>query len=123
MSNGLIVLGNDARLIQLLDKLISNAVDHSDRRTPIEVIVKPQHDKALLVVTNEGDNLPKDKQMIFDLFISFRTLERKTGENFGLGLYIVKLIAESHGGYVTAHELDMGTGAVFEVTLPLIDTN
>jgi len=121
--NGLVIIGNETRLIQLLDKLISNAVDHSDRHTPIEVIVKPQYGKAQIVVVDEGDSLPKDKQAIFDLFVSFRTLERKTDENYGLGLYIVKLIAESHGGSVTAHELDMGAGAVFEVTLPLIDTN
>lgn len=118
---GLMILGNGDRLIQLLDKLITNAVDHSNRRYPIEVTVKQQHEKVLIIVTNRGDRLPSDKQAIFDLFVSFRTSEQKKADNFGLGLYIVKLIAESHGGQVVAYDLATEKGAVFEVTLPLID--
>ncbi len=56
---------------------------------------------------------------MFDLFVSLRTPSRKTDDNFGLGLYIVKLITESHGGQVNAYDLNDETGAVFEVTLPL----
>lgn len=118
---GLMVLGNEIRLMQLLDKLISNAVEHCDGLAPIEVLVKQYAGKAQLVVTNKGDVLPKDKQAMFELFVSFRATERKSDENFGLGLYVVKLIAESHAGRVTAHDLSSGTGAVFEVVLPLIN--
>ena len=102
---GIIVLGNEIRRKQLLDKLISNAIEHSDGAAPIEVSVKQREGKALLIVKNKGDALPKDKQTMFNLFVSLRTPERKTDENFGLGLYIVKLIAESHGGHVDAHDL------------------
>ncbi len=119
--SGLMILGKGDRLIQLLDKLITNAVDHSNRHYPIEVTVKQQHEQALLIVTNRGDHLPSDKQAIFDLFVSFKTSDQKKSDNFGLGLYIVKLIAESHGGQVVAYDLVTEKGAVFEVTLPLID--
>lgn len=117
------VLGNKIRLIQLLDKLVSNAVEHCDGHAPIYISVKLVHGKVQLMVADKGDALPKDKLAIFDLFVSFRSVERQTEENFGLGLYIVKLIAESHGGQVTAHELNKGKGAVFEVMLPLISTH
>jgi len=117
---GILILGNELRLNQLLDKLISNAVEHSTNHEPIEVIVKQQHGKAQLLVSNRGDALPKNKMVIFDQFITLRTPERKTDENYGLGLYIVKLIAESHGGHVEARDLNGATGAVFEVTIPLI---
>ena len=79
--------------------------------------------EAIGAFKDKGDELPQDKQAIFDLFVSCRTLKRKTDDNFGLGLYIVKLIADSHGGYVSAHNLDAGTGAIFKVSIPLIKLN
>ena len=90
------------------------------KSNPIEVSIKQQQDKAQLIVTNQGDLLPMDKKAIFNLFVSFRNPERQSDENFGLGLYIVKLIAESHGGQVVAYDLKQDAGAVFEVILPLI---
>lgn len=116
---GVFVLGNDARLNQLLDKLISNAVEHSDPNTPIAVSVKQHLGNAELIVKNKGVALPKNKKTMFELFVSLRTSDRKTDDNFGLGLYIVKLIAESHGGQVKAYDLNNATGAVFEVRLPI----
>lgn len=114
------ILGSKFRIRQLLDNLINNAVQHSDSRFPIEVNVKQHDGKALLIVTNRGDALPDDKQSIFDLFISLRTAERKNDDNFGLGLYIVKLIAESHGGQAKARDLSGNeTGAIFEISFPL----
>ncbi len=115
------VLGNELRLQQLLDKLIANAVEHSDSlSTAIEVCLQLNAGKAQLFVKNIGAKLPKDKKAMFDLFVSLRTSERKTDENFGLGLYIVKLIAESHAGQVNAYDLSGETGAVFELTLPIV---
>ncbi|NOQ64804.1 MAG: HAMP domain-containing protein [Methyloprofundus sp.] len=120
----LIIFGNEERLVQLLEKLLSNAVEHSDaeQALPIEVFVKPYCGKVQLIVSNHGAALPRDKETIFELFVSARAAERKTDENFGLGLYIVKLIAESHGGKVVAYDRTTGgTGATFEVTLPLLE--
>lgn len=114
----MIVLGNEIRLTQLLDKLISNAVEHCNHDKSIEVSVRQHQEKVQLIVINKGDALPKNKSMMFELFVSSKTAERKTKDNFGLGLYIVKLIAESHGGQVAAYDLKTETGAVFEVTLP-----
>ncbi len=116
---GTVIFGNEMRLIQLLDKVVSNAVEHSDNSGPIGISVEQRGMEALLTVTNTGDALPPDKSAIFDLFVSLRSAERKTAENFGLGLYIVKLIAESHGGRVAAYDLTGKSGAVFEITFPL----
>lgn len=118
---GVYILGNEVRIKQLLDKLINNAVEHTTPNTTIDVIVTQQDEKALLIVKNTGDVLPEDKRKIFDLFVSLRTEERKTDDNFGLGLYIVKLITESHGGQVSAHDLKGNeTGAYFKVEFPIL---
>lgn len=121
--SGLIILGNATRLIQLLDKLIANAVEHCDHIAPIEILLKRSEQNVLLIVANKGDALPKNKQAIFDLFVSFKKTQRKSDDNFGLGLYVVKLIAESHQGQVTAYAQPAGTGAIFEVKVPLIQEN
>lgn len=115
------VWGNDSRLVQMLDKLVSNAVEHADDRTPVTVSLKKPGDEAQLIVSNQGVALPKDKERLFDLFVSRRSPERKTGDNCGLGLYIVRLVAESHAGYVESRDIEGGkAGAVFTVTLPAV---
>jgi len=115
------VLGNDSRLVQMLDKLVSNAVEHADDRTPVTVSLKKPGNEAQLMVSNEGVALPKDKERLFDLFVSLRSPERKTGDNCGLGLYIVRLVAESHAGYLESRDIGGGrVGAVFTVTLPAV---
>ena len=56
---------------------------------------------------------------MFELFVSLRHAERRDNDNLGLGLYIVKLIVEFHGGQVQAEDLPERRGAVFTVSLPL----
>jgi|GEM_PF-1586798 len=115
------VLGNDGRLVQMLDKLVSNAVEHADERKPVTVSLRKPGNEAQLMVSNEGVALPKDKGRLFDLFVSLRSPERKTRDNCGLGLYIVKLVAESHAGHVESLDIGGGkVGAVFMVTLPAV---
>ncbi len=114
------ILGNEDRLKQLLDKLVTNAFEHSQLNTPIIIRAINRYDCAELSVINEGVNLPKDKDVIFDLFISLRDAEHWKSDSLGLGLYLVKLIAESHGGFVVAKDRDDKNGAIFTVTIPLI---
>lgn len=115
-----VIEGNSLRLVQLLDKLVGNAVDYGKRQAPIVVTVKKMDGQARLSVANEGEALPEDREHIFELFVSMRDAEYKDNENLGLGLYVVKLIAESHDGSVRAEDLPEGHGALFTVTLPLL---
>ncbi|MFO1351640.1 MAG: CHASE sensor domain-containing protein [Gammaproteobacteria bacterium] len=113
------ILGREARIIQLLDKLIANAVDYSNAESSIVVAVTVQNGQALLSVANEGEPLPADKERMFELFVSMRDSKRKKADNLGLGLYVVRLIAQSHGGQAWAEDPVGHAGAVFKVTLPL----
>ena len=116
------VLGNEDRIKQLLDKLIGNAFEHCHSNTPILIGLNKKADSARLTVSNEGVRLPEDKARIFDLFVSMRDSEHWKNDSLGLGLYIVKLIAESHGGAVYAEDRKDKNGARFTVVIPLLDS-
>lgn len=113
------VLGNEDRLKQLLDNLVNNAIEHSHLHTPITVNLQIAGNSAELSVINEGVRLPEDKEKIFDLFVSLRDAGHWKSDNLGLGLYLVKLITEGHGGSVEAYDLVHTDGAVFKVKIPV----
>ena len=107
-------------IVQLLDKLIENAVDFCPRGGAISVrLVRSQAD-YLLGVGNDGALIPA--ALMGHLFESM--FEQRQGRDdkphFGLGLYIVRLIAEFHGGTAAAANRADGGGVIFTVTLPLI---
>ena len=113
----LFIEGNEERICQLLDKLISNAVEHNQPDKLIEIKLHFDSEFGHIEVLNYGSNLPQNKSRIFDAFVSLRDSD-KDG-HLGVGLFVVKLIAESHGGNATANDLEQGSGAKFVVSLPL----
>ncbi len=114
------VLGNEDRLRQLLDNLVNNAIEHSHLHTPITIRLQNHQNVAELSVANEGVKLPEDKDKIFDLFVSLRDAGHWKSDNLGLGLYLVKLITEGHGGSVQASDLMGKDGAIFTVKIPVL---
>lgn len=106
-------------IMQMLDKLIDNAIDFCppQGRITLELSVASKHYR--LVVINEGPALPADiADKVFDLLVSNRTASADK-PHLGLGLYIVQLIARFHGGRAAASNLANGTGVKFEIELPL----
>jgi two-component system, sensor histidine kinase and response regulator len=116
----IIILGNEHRVRQMLDKLVSNAIEHSRPDIPIIISLDQRGNQAVLSVIDEGTKLPEDKDRVFELFVSMRDSRHRRPDNLGLGLYIVKLVAESHGGQVRARDLEGKEGAIFTVTLPIM---
>ena len=105
-------------LMQLLDKLIDNAVDFTAPGGVITLRLRPGFDDAVIDVENPGPPLPAEAEA--RLFESLWQ-SRKDGDekpHFGLGLYIVRLIAEFHGGTASAANLENGTGVRFSIRLP-----
>jgi dedicated sortase system histidine kinase len=105
---------------QLLDKLVENAHDFAPPGTAVRISLSAAGRRALLAVENAGPPLPESMRL-FDSMVSLRGPERVTrgGANLGLGLYIVRLVAEFHGGRVRASNLPANAGVRFEVELPL----
>lgn len=107
---------------QVVDKLVENAVGFAPAGGRIRIRVSAaegQHGKAwTLAVGNDGPRLgPGRSSRFFDSLVSHRSGRGDT-PHLGLGLYIVRLIAEFHGGSVSARDSDDLSGAEFSVTLP-----
>jgi signal transduction histidine kinase len=108
-------------IVQLLDKLIDNAVDFSPAGATISVRLRRESAAAVLEVDNPGPPLaPEARGRLFESLWQSRS-GSDSRPHFGLGLYIVRLIAEYHRGGVAAADLPGGDGARFGVRLPLAD--
>jgi dedicated sortase system histidine kinase len=107
-------------IVQLLDKLIENAVDFCPRDGTVSVRLERVPANYRLQIANDGPLIPE--ALMGRLFESL--FEQRDGgddkPHFGLGLYIVRLIAEFHGGTAVAANRDDGSGVVFTIMLPLI---
>ncbi len=113
------VNGSPDLLAQMLDKLISNALDFSDKNTAISISLQQQSSSAVISVANQGPPLPQQMRAnLFDSMVSVRQ-GKSDQPHLGLGLYIVRLIAEYHHGHVQMDNLVDDKGVIFSVTLPL----
>ncbi|MEL0065255.1 MAG: ATP-binding protein, partial [Gammaproteobacteria bacterium] len=111
---------SDFRVEQLLDKLIDNAVDFSTPDSTITVGIKADARNLTIFVTNQGPTIPPDQvDNIFDSMVSIRESNPDNRLHFGMGLYVVRIIAEHHGGNVKASNLYDGKGVSIKVTLPI----
>jgi dedicated sortase system histidine kinase len=104
-------------IVQMLDKLVDNAVDFSADGATISVALRADATHAEISVANPGPPLPAEAstRLFESLWQSRAELDKRP--HFGLGLYIVRLIAEFHGGTAQAANLLDESGAVFSVRL------
>jgi signal transduction histidine kinase len=105
-------------IAQLLDKLVDNAVDFTPAGGAIEIALE-LHDRQLQIgVSNDGPALPPHaSERLFESMFEYRQ-GSDSKPHFGLGLYIVRLIAEFHGGRAAAENRPDAGGAIVRVTLP-----
>jgi len=108
-------------IAQMLDKLCENAVEFAIEGTPIVVALQQDETRYRIAVTNRGRALPETMQgRLFDSMVSVREPRGGGGPHLGLGLYIVRLIAEFHGGRAVAANRDDGEGVTVSATLPRV---
>lgn len=108
-------------IAQMLDKLVANAVEFANAGTPVVVSVARAGDRARIAVENEGPLLPREaRDRLFQSMVSVRPASDLSGApHLGLGLHIVRLVAEFHGGAATAVDREDGRGVVVSVYLPV----
>lgn len=110
--------GSPELLARMLDKLVENAVEFSPQEGLIRLSLDCAIDACRVSVANQGSALPPGaSERLFDSLVSVRP-RRDGTPHLGLGLHIVKLIAEHHGGKVLARNSEQLGGAEFTVTLP-----
>ena len=114
------ILGDEARLIQVVMNLVENAVRYTNPGGRVAVTVEAQQGQALLSVCDTGIGIaPEHLPHIFERFYRADSARRRTGgSSNGLGLSIVEWVVHAHGGAV-AVESRVGRGSSFTVTLPL----
>lgn len=110
-------------IAQMLDKLVGNAVDFRRAGSVIEISLQAGLASAEIIVSNEGPALPMEMQeQLFDSMVSLRPQQGGDEAHLGLGLYIVRLIAEFHRGQARLENRRDGKGVNAVITLSLLDS-
>ena len=107
------VRGDGVWLARAVDNLVSNALNHGDGTSPPTVHLRTREGSAELVVSNPGRIAPHIRKRLFRRFVTSRGERGGTG----LGLPIVRAVAEAHGGKVLVDPADDGK-VVFRLVLP-----
>ena len=119
-SHPLYTTGSPELLIQMLDKLVDNAVSFSASGDRIEVTLTEDGDWLRLDVANPGPPLPERMRgQLFDSMVSVRPA--KDDKHLGLGLYVARVIVDGHGGSIEADNTD--DGVRFTARLPTAELN
>ncbi len=112
--------GDRARLAQLLDNVLSNALKFTPPNGEIRIRARAAAGRAQLEVSDTGIGIPDAEQArLFDRFYRTDEATRRAIPGAGLGLAIVKAIAEAHDGAVSL-ESQEGHGTTVRVELPLV---
>ena len=116
-----VVDGARDELHRVVLNLMDNAIKHTPAGTTITAGLHVSGDRIRLSVADDGPGVaPELRDRLFERFVRG---EGDRGGSFGLGLSIVRAVARSHGGSVALQEPDIGTGTVFVVDLPLLETD
>lgn len=113
------VVGDPARLRQVLDNLLANVRAHTPAGTSTAVRISRTGTSASIEVQDNGPGIPDETaDKLFERFYRVDQSRSRTSGGSGLGLSIVGAIVEAHGGSVSARPAPQG-GSVFAVTLPV----
>jgi signal transduction histidine kinase len=115
-----VVEGDPDRLRVMVQHLIANALKYSPAGAPILVTVASGDAGARIVVKDSGVGFnPADLTVLFQKYGQAQTAKVTGEQGVGLGLYVTRLLAEAHGGRVTAESVGPGQGSTFQLWLPV----
>jgi two-component system OmpR family sensor kinase len=118
-SEAIPVLGDEARLRQVLGNLVNNALTHTPPDAKIEVRLRTEGRLAVIEVGDTGPGLaPEQAERVFERFYRADPARGRISGGTGLGLAIVAALVAAHGGQVEV-DTQIGVGTTFRVRLPL----
>jgi|GEM_PF-5768559 len=111
----------------MLERALMNLVENAIKYTPLdgEIVVRAQveNDTLVLTVEDNGYGIPQDMQAtIFDRGSRVRREEHRKVRGSGLGLFIVKNVAQQHGGMAYLYSTE-GEGSIFQIQIPINEQN
>jgi signal transduction histidine kinase len=125
-----VMMGDNARLRQILANLLQNAIKYSPLGGPITVSLsqcKESNGRAIIRVSvaDRGIGIPKEAQSrLFERFYRAPNTQGSKTRGIGLGLYIVAEILRLHGGTISVESSGMyGEGSRFTFTLPALESD
>jgi signal transduction histidine kinase len=112
------VRGDETRLRQVLDNLVSNAIKYSPDGGEVRIGGTVNEQSVTVYVADQGVGIPHDElEHIFERFYRVEDALRRHTQGTGLGLYLARAVVRAHGGTITV-ESQPGKGSTFRVTLP-----
>ena len=115
----LLLYADHARLAQAISNLLTNAARYTQDGGHIALTVQAQPGEYRVVVADDGIGIAADKQKeVFELFAQAGHVAGRAKDGLGIGLTMVRMLAEMHGGQVQVHSDGPGTGSVFTIVLP-----
>ncbi len=114
-----LLAGDGARIGQLVDNLVSNAIKFTPEGGRVDVRARARNGTAVIEVRDSGIGIPAEEQeRLFERFFRSSNAAERQIPGTGLGLAISKAIVEAHGGAIAVKsEVDVGT--TFKVSLPI----
>lgn len=112
IEENVIITGNEGGIYILIRNIIHNAIKYTGRGKEVHISLKKENDKIVFSVTDEGRGISEeDKEQIFQRFFRGKGVR---GEGTGLGLTMVKRVADQHGAIINLKDNPKG-GLIFEV--------
>ena len=125
MEEEVILACDPMKIERIMLNLLSNALKYTNENGNIDVIIDIDkgNNEVIINVKNDGDRISEDdKERIFERFTQSQNLFTRKAEGTGIGLFLVKLLVEQHGGriYVDTSE-EIGTKFVFTLPITLVE--
>ena len=116
-SRSILVYADPTLLKEAVANLLANAASFAVEHGTVEILLEQTGASAIIKVRNKGPLLLCDSEILFGPFASTRS--GPSSEHQGLGLYLVRLIAEHHGGSAAILDMDDKSGVEASIRLPL----